>query len=187
MSSTLKVDILQDSGGNTILSSDGSGTVTQTRTGILEADAWRITSNYSYTSGNEILNSNWERADTDTDKIGTGMTESSGTFSFPRTGIYLISYSTSAFDSSGTGESDYMGGVLYVTTDNSTYNIRANGYGNSSASGSYAHATINFMFDVTDISTHKARFYVQAQNACTFEGSSSIDKTSVKFIRLGDT
>jgi len=185
MSSTLKVDILQDSGGNTILSSDGSGTVTQTRTGILEADAWRITGDYSFTSGSEILNSNWERADTDTDKIGTGMTESSGTWTFPRTGIYLISYSTSAVDTGGL--SDYMGGVIYATTDNSTYNLRANGYGCSANSGCYAHATINYMFDVTDTSTHKIRLYVQAQNACTFEGSSIMDKTSVKFIRLGDT
>ena len=56
--------------------------------GISEADQWRVTSNFSGDAA--PIASNWERNDTEFDKIGTGMSESSGVFTFPSTGIYLI-------------------------------------------------------------------------------------------------
>jgi hypothetical protein len=66
---------------------DGSA-LTGISAGITEADQWRITSNFS---GDAVpIASNWERNDTDFSKIGTGLTESSGIFSFPSTGIYLV-------------------------------------------------------------------------------------------------
>ena len=45
MSSILKVDTLQDSGGNAIITSNGSGTFTSSlpNTGITEAEFWRVT------------------------------------------------------------------------------------------------------------------------------------------------
>ena len=56
--------------------------------GIIEADQWRITANHS---GVADITANWERVDTDGyGTIGSAMTESSGIFSFPSTGIYLI-------------------------------------------------------------------------------------------------
>ena len=44
MSSILKVDQLQDSGGNAIITSNGSGTFTSSlpNTGITMADQWRL-------------------------------------------------------------------------------------------------------------------------------------------------
>ena len=61
-------------------------------TALNEADQWRLSTDYSNASNgvNEVLTSNWERNDTDFAKIGTGLTQSSGVFSFPSTGIYLI-------------------------------------------------------------------------------------------------
>ena len=47
MSSILKVDQLQDSGGNAIITSDGSGNVTQNKTGITQADLWRLSTDKS--------------------------------------------------------------------------------------------------------------------------------------------
>ena len=52
-----------------------------TGVGISMADKWRITSNFS--GSTEPVTSNWERNDTNYDKIGTGMPESSGVFTFP--------------------------------------------------------------------------------------------------------
>ena len=47
MSSILKVDQLQDSGGNAIITSNGSGTITVNsqpfKNGITMADQWRLT------------------------------------------------------------------------------------------------------------------------------------------------
>src|SRR6056300_24241 len=62
-----------------------SGTISA---GITEADQWRLTANLG-TNGD--ITSNLERVDTTGfGYLGTGMTESSGVFSFPSTGIYKI-------------------------------------------------------------------------------------------------
>ena len=60
--------------------------------GITQADMWRKSANQTMPS-NAVISSDWERADTDgATYIGTGLTESSGVFSFPATGIYLINF-----------------------------------------------------------------------------------------------
>ena len=57
--------------------------------GITMMDQWRISSDNNK-GNNEVIDSNWERSDTFFAQIGTGMSESSGIFTFPQTGIYLI-------------------------------------------------------------------------------------------------
>ena len=103
MTAILKVDTIQDTSGNNIIneSSDtitigasgdtitipAGATITNSGTatgfGITEADQWRITANHS---GVADITANWERVDTDGfNHIGTGMSESSGIFTFPAT------------------------------------------------------------------------------------------------------
>ena len=48
--------------------------------GITEADQWRLTT--SFQGDADPIASNWERNDTSFDKIGTGMSQSSGIFLF---------------------------------------------------------------------------------------------------------
>ena len=49
--------------------------------------------NVSLTTSPTVLSANWERNDsTGYSSIGTGMAESSGIFTFPQTGIYLIKF-----------------------------------------------------------------------------------------------
>ena len=50
--------------------------------GITQADQWRINSQKSNSYGTAQVTANWERNDTSFQLIGSGMTESSGTFSF---------------------------------------------------------------------------------------------------------
>ena len=64
------------------------------------AQQWRITSNYDLaaSAGETVLSSNWEAADNyGFGAIGSNLTNSSGTFSFPSTGIYLISASSAMY------------------------------------------------------------------------------------------
>ena len=62
--------------------------------GITEADQWRVSSSFTV-SGSSFITSNWERVDsTGWDKIGTGMSESSGVFTFPSTGIWNVIFWT---------------------------------------------------------------------------------------------
>jgi hypothetical protein len=154
--------------------------------GITEADQWRITADTN-TGTDADITTNWERVDnTGWTKIGTGMTESSGIFSFPSTGIYLITFSA-RFTISG---SDGNCGVLINTTiDNSSYNLVAElSAGNTSASAATGSATQSTIFDVTNTSTHKIKFATVAFGASTnITGNTSYTKTGVTFIRLGDT
>ena len=63
-----------------------SGTVTGAG-GITEADVWRLNSDASTSNTRTVISSNLERADnTMATYIGTGMSVSSGIWTFPSTG-----------------------------------------------------------------------------------------------------
>ena len=157
--------------------------------GITEADQWRLTSNV--TLGNDLvsqLNANWERVDTDGfGKLGTGMTESSGVFSFPSTGVWLVTFNVNGhvFNTS----SRYYNADIYTTTNNSTYSQAAlaqtSGY--NSGGGTYISASATFMFDVTDVSTHKLRTQVVSIGGGFVQSNTSATRTGLTFIKLGDT
>ena len=81
---------------NTFLKTDGSGNLSFAAAGgIEEIDMWRLNNNFSGSGGSSyaLINNYWERADTDGFvKKGTGLTESSGIFTFPSTGYYFITW-----------------------------------------------------------------------------------------------
>ena len=81
-----------------------------------------------------------------------------------------------------------MGGFIKLTTNNSTYNTRASGYGSvSSTSNSYTNNELSCIFDVTDTSTHKCKFTSDAEVSVSYDGSSSQNRTYATFTRLADT
>ena len=78
-----------DGSSGQFLKTDGSGNLSfAAGGGITEADEWRITSDYTGTSA--FLTANWSRVSGNFDKIGTGMSQSSGLFAFPSTGIWWV-------------------------------------------------------------------------------------------------
>jgi len=208
MTAILKVDEIQDTSGNLIIKED-SNTITvgasgdtitipsgatldgsnatlsgfATTNGITEADQWRLTANV--TSDTDIT-SNLERNDsTGFNYIGTGMTESSGIFSFPSTGIYLVE-TTGSFEAI---PNDSVNLIVNVTTDNSSYTEVAKGLtsGDGSATG-FGSSTTSFIFDVTNVSTHKVKFSTSSISSGTvLMGNTSMNFTYFNFIRLGDT
>ena len=154
--------------------------------GITQADQWRVTS--SFDTADSDVTSNWARNNTDFALIGSGMTESSGIFTFPATGIYKVDWVVNAFRMPSGATLRQIGGYIYTTTDNSSYNIRAKG-SNSITTDNYA--TINsyqsLIFDVTNTSTHKVKFGVFAEAEMRYEGTSDKNTTHATFLRLGDT
>ena len=83
---------VNDGDADQVLATNGSGALSwATAGGITEADNWRITADW--TGAQDPLSSNWERSDNAPalTKLGTGLTESSGVFTFPSTGIWNIS------------------------------------------------------------------------------------------------
>ena len=163
-----------------------TGTVTGTPS-ITEADNWRVTADFT-PSGAEVIASNWERVDTDANGyIGTGMSQSSGIFTFPSTGYYLVQFHAEA---SHTAFVQYVTAAIEVTTDNSSYDFAADANFHLSTSGTRAYQTGSCIkiVDVTNTSNVKVRFKVQsAVSGCNIRGTSGSNQTSAHFIRLGDT
>jgi len=153
--------------------------------GITEADQWRLTASFT---GSGDLTSNLERIDTNSPGlIGTGMSESSGIFTFPSTGVYLI---TAVFASYLNGSNRAHNGSIQVTTNNSSYTGAASNYTNQFNFGNtvYANSKTEFLFDVTSTSTHKVKFSISTDNASsTTYGGTTENGTCFSFIRLGDT
>lgn len=161
-----------------------------TGTGITEVDEWRFTSNFSR-SGTDDITSNWERADTVFTKVGTGMTESSGIFTFPSTGIWLIDMQINTF--SQTGLSSWIELTCAYSTDGGSNYATDKIYSYDHVEyqmGYYAYNTqmTQGIIDVTDTSNWRVKFRVGAgNNATNFLGSSSHKGNNFRFIRLGDT
>ena len=211
MTAILKVDTIQDTSGNNIinessdtitigasgdttnivgtLQNNGSALNFATVNGITEADNWRLTTSFSGDAA--PIASNWERGDTDgAGYFGTGMSQSSGIFTFPSTGYWYITYTALFLLGSG-ADSAYQSISMLTTLNNSSYSLAsgANTYVNGVASGNtYSSGVTSFIFDVTDTTNRKVRFDTDSGNTSTVTvGSTAEDQTSVKFIRLGDT
>lgn len=159
--------------------------------GITEADEWRVTATISSISnGSDYdITTNWERNDTNFDKIGTGMTESSGIFTFPSTGIYLINFNLNVYLQSQSSENHFKT-MIFTTTDNSSYTKRTQSTVGilDTSTFDYAFGHTSLIFDITNVSTHKVKFATYFdQRTGNVEGNTNSNRTSVQFIRLGDT
>ena len=197
MTAILKVDTIQDTSGNNIIN-ENANTITIGKSGdtvnlaagatnnlgITEADAWRITANTVFSgAGASDVTANWERADTDGfDKIGTGLTESSGIFSFPSTGYYYINYFSSM---TATVATTYMAMQLMTTPNNSTYSTASSNYGNVIASGQ-TNNSASFILKVTDITNIKFKFQSERAGTYTLLGNTSESRSGFSCVKLGD-
>jgi hypothetical protein len=156
--------------------------------GITVADQFRVNAGIAFSS-EQTVDTNWERIDTSGQgTLGSGMSESSGIFTFPSTGIYLVRFVMSAYKS---GSTRYTINSIAVTTDNSNYTTIAQGYDSISqvdSSATYANSTAESLIDVTNTSNVKVKFLIQAQSGDAYlSTSSSVNRNTATFIRLGDT
>ena len=154
--------------------------------GIKEADQWRLSADLSISgNGTTAVTANLERVDTNTPGfIGTGMSESSGVFTFPQTGIYKI---TSNWTFLASADSTFLRINNEITTDNSTYETATEAGISHAENGQYSSGFSAFTFDVTNTTTHKVRFRFRHNNSGSVLGSSTVSKTNFLFERLGDT
>ena len=166
---------------------NASGAFGQSGQGITMRDCWRPTSNFS--GSVNPLSANLERDDTyGQGLIGSAMSVSSGYWTFPSTGFYLIEFHTANYINDASAR--YIEDFIYVTTDNSSYNEVARGVSSmfDSNSNSYAGAHTFYCFDVTDTSTHKVYFRHSVSNSnVVCLGDSDKNFTNMTFTRLADT
>ena len=187
---TFEIKAPSSSGNTRVLTLPDTGNITVPDTnGITVVDNWYINSAISVGSGTNTLTANWERGTSaQFGSIGSAMTQSSGIFTFPSTGVYYCSINGSFYR--GTGDRRYLGFTIQTTTDDSSYSNATSNYDSVSGdtnSNTYAHVTSTAVFDVTNTSTHKVRFQTEAVDS----GSSITDVSgrylNVLFMRLGDT
>ena len=166
---------------NAVTSAKSSGI-----SGLSMVDQWRVTSDFNVTSF-AYITSNWERNDSSGyDKLGTGMSESSGEFSFPSTGIYLVRAVISWYPSGGGVNYNRVG--IHTTTNGSDYAARAYSWSGVESASQYQNMMAEIVFDVTNVSTHKVKFQLGASNTRPIvKGGTDDNRSFATFIRLGDT
>ena len=156
--------------------------------GITQADIFRFNTTASLTYDTvTVVDSNWERPDQSDDvfdKIGSGMSESSGIFTFPATGIYLVQWIVRFY---GTSNSNANHIYIDATVNNSTYVTVAQSAGLMMGNGQMTVIAQSFL-DISDTTNRKVRFKVYAAaNNQQVLGNTSKQETYATFIRLADT
>ena len=182
-SSNNRVITLPDIADGTLLTSQSSLDSTKLSpaisAGISMMDQWRIINDNNKTDGYTI-DSSWERSDTYFAQLGSGMTESSGLFTFPVTGIFLI-FGQAQMN----GTASYAGIQLQVSTNGGS-NFSTFTYGYQNPDG-YSHILVHGILDVTETTNHRVRMVAKNQSSTQYAGDTNAFRTGFTFIRLGDT
>ena len=154
---------------------------------LTEVDQWRVTTSFANASNGvaEIVSSNWERADTVFDKIGTGLSQSSGIFTFPSTGSYLIN-AVSSYYPNGANSDVRMS--IRVTTDNSSYNTRAEAISGAAGADRPEMISVSCIVDVTDTSNVKFAIYTSGTTSTNFwRADTGQQRFGFTCVKLGNT
>jgi hypothetical protein len=197
MASELKVDTISEKTSANGVTIDGvlikdnaiaSSYISGLTSGLEEVDVWHLTTDF--TGDASPIASNLSRWATTWEKIGTGMTESSGIFSFPSTGKWLVEFVAKYTTHPAYNAERNVLNYIQVTTNNSSYTTYAQNsaqmYSTATAIDSGAFTAVPI--DVTDLSNIKVRFSIDGQVSGTkTQGNSSSLTTFMKFTKLGAT
>ena len=149
--------------------------------GISMVDQWSITSDNNKTNG-QTIDTGWERSDYNFAGIGTGMSESSGIFTFPSTGIYLLMSQHAMNTSAG-----YAGVQMRISSDSgSSYNTISYGQITNTNNGYHA-LSLHGIADIQNVSTYRMKLEAYNNANVQYSGDSNALRNGVTFIRLGDT
>ena len=155
-----------------------------TAKGLVMVDQWRKD---SQVTGNQSPITGWERVDNHFSVQGTGMSESSGVWTFPQTGLYLVTYTGHGYLN---GTTSYIGLYFSVSTNSgSSFESPAIGHAYFGAQGSgYCGGSNQVVLNVTNASTFRFKIDFTSSNSSgvILQGHSSRTLTNITFIRLGD-
>ena len=174
-----------DGDASQFLQTNGSGALTWAAAGggLDGAHIWRVTA--EFTGDAQPITSNWEQDDsTGAGRVGTVMSESSGVFTFPSTGIWYLEH-TGVFYNAGSEDATNL--YIQVTENDGTAWTTTGDVWVSQSTG-YFQAKAATTLDCTDTSTHKVRFGVNTTSGSTsYQTSSTVNKCYVMFLKLGET
>ena len=182
---------------NQVLQTDGNGNLTWVDLPTFSSPidvitTWKLDSNQS--AGEQIpISSHWVNESTEdqgltpSSQSGGAVAQSSGVFSFPKTGIYLI---IASFGTQLNGDSRWNSFYLETTTNNggawdqSSVTNQAISQGQSD--NNYGWHAMQYVADIDNISNDKVRFKFRCSNSSTIvTGGGNENFGSVTFIRIG--
>ena len=180
-----------DGSAGQVLKTDGNGNlswVSLPAGGLQMADQWRRTGTLNTNGGENFITTDWNRVSGGGfGTLGTGMSESGGIFTFPSTGIYLVTWQAYAETSTTSGVNAVN---IYITTNNNTYVNRASSLFSMEYDMSgynYGNGHVSAMIDVTNVSNVKVKFRVYSAGNVAWDISSAENRNCATFLRLGDT
>ena len=159
------------------------------RTSLMH-DLFRLTTTVSSTSAASptAITANLERADDAlAGHLGTGMSESSGVFTFPSTGIYKITANGQFLRNNA--EILYCGLYIFATGDNfSSEDYLSSNFGSiNNTASAYQNVVVEAVYDVTDVTNNKVKFKYQSNPGFYMTADTGANATYFLFEKLGDT
>tara|TARA_B100000768_G_C11267391_1_gene371723 strand:- start:1287 stop:2066 length:780 start_codon:yes stop_codon:yes gene_type:complete len=153
--------------------------------GITMADNWRLSTDDATDAAETDLDTGWERVDaTGHGTIGSAMTQSSGVFSFPVTGLYLIQFQL--YQVASGGDSYGQGFIKHMDQANNTTKL-ANVVG-THFQNKWLSLYMSTLFDCQNLTNDRIQFFGgSGVNGQVIAGDTGMNRTSATFIRLGDT
>ncbi len=192
-SSNDRVISLPDIADGTLLTSQSSLDSTKLSPaisgGVTQIDQWYVSSNF--TGSVNPISSNLARYTSAGGYLGGGMTQSSGTFTFPSTGFWKIDVEGTVTRIEAGRQSRHQEINILATTNNSSYSIisqaQAGYFDNYNAGYRYIGCFSSVVFDCTDTSTHKVRFQTVVQDNDSQGCRWDTPYLKMAFIKLADT
>jgi len=178
--------LLVDNGaGGTLRKTTASRLKTYIPSGVTEADSWRLTTPFTDSA---VITSNWERVDSKAfGHLGTGLSESSGIFTFPSTGFWLIRFVAGFTGSSLQSRHNIV--HIITTADNSAYTEVTSGSTQMESDTSVnTQAFTEYLVDCISTTNVKVKFSTQVYNTSVATGGATGENvTFFHAVKLADT
>ena len=153
--------------------------------GITNLQAWRLNATIQ-TNGEDLITGSLEAVDTDGfGIIGNAMTQSSGIFTFPKTGIWLIL--VQGYMRASSAAAAYAEMYIDTTLNNSAYSRASVGISSGYETNAYMGLNMSFVFDVTNTTNCKCKFLTGFPVTSQTHGTTAASTTQFTFMRIGDT
>ena len=150
-------------------------------------DQWVVENDESISTQTTLTS--WTRSSlSDAAPYLTGMSHSSGVFTFPKTGVYRVDFRYGYYKSD---HRRYIGALIQLSTNGgSSYFDFGRNYTHlydTGSSSTYNNASVYTHVDVQNASTYRIRFEVVPQSAITLYGANDDTRTMVTFNRIANT
>ena len=149
-------------------------------------DQWVIENDVGVSSGTLTT---WTRSSlSDAAPYLTGMSHSSGVFTFPKTGVYRVDFRFGYYKSD---YRRYVGALMQLSTNSggSYFDIGRNytHLYDTDSNNTYNNSSVFCHIDVQNVSTYRMRFQVVAQAEVTVYAATDDVRTLVQFERIANT